>query len=104
MRGWMKLVLVILSLGVLYWPGIRHHWQLAHDPYFVPFDAVQYIPAFFKHETNDPVPTTYLKEYFLNAICPPLYKASLVVGAQFADVRDFQLVMMYAAFARRKRS
>jgi hypothetical protein len=87
-----------LSLGFLFSPGIQHHWQVARDRYFVPFDAVQYIPAFFRFDANDPVPTTYIKEYFLNAICPPLYKASLMIGARLADVRDVQLVLMYAAY------
>ena len=96
--AWGKLVLVLLSLGFLFSPGIQHHWQVARDRYFVPFDAVQYIPAFFKFDANDPVPTTYIKEYFLNAVCPPLYKASLALGAQFADVRDVQLVLVYAAY------
>jgi hypothetical protein len=96
--AWGKLLLVLLSLGFLFGPGIQHHWKIARDPYFVPFDAVQYIPAFFKFDANDPVPTTYIKEYFLNAICPPLYKASLALGARFADVRDVQLVLMYAAY------
>jgi hypothetical protein len=95
---WGKLLLVILSLGFLFSPGIQHHWQVARDRYFVPFDAVQYIPAFFRFDANDPVPTTYVKEYFLNAICPPLYKASLMIGARLADVRDVQLVLMYAAY------
>ncbi len=90
--------MVLMALGFLFSPGIQHHWQVARDLYFVPFDAVQYIPAFFKFDANDPVPTTYIKEYFLNAVCPPLYKASLVLGAQFADVRDVQLVLMYAAY------
>jgi len=98
MKNWIKLTLVVLVLGVLFSPGILHHWKIARDPYFVPFDAVQYIPAFFKFDANDPVPTTYIKEYFLNAICPPLYKASLALGARFADVRDVQLVLMYAAY------
>jgi hypothetical protein len=96
--AWGKLLLVILSLGFLFSPGIQHHWQVARDRYFVPFDAVQYIPAFFRFDANDPVPTTYVKEYFLNAICPPLYKASLMIGARLADVRDVQLVLMYAAY------
>jgi len=96
--AWGKLVLVIMALGFLFAPGIRHHWKIARDPHFVPFDAVQYIPAFFKFDANDPVPTTYIKEYFLNAICPPLYKASLALGARFADVRDLQLVLMYVAY------
>lgn len=95
---WMKLASVIAALGWLYSPGIQHHWKVAHDPHFVPFDAVQYVPAFFKFESRDPIPTTYLKEYFLNAICPPLYKAALILGGQFADVRYFQLAMMYAAY------
>lgn len=98
MTTWLKLTLVISALGLLFGPGIQHHWQVARDPHFVPFDAVQYVPAFFKFSASDPIPTTFLKEYFLNAICPPLYKASLMVGAQFADVRSFQLVMMYAAY------
>jgi hypothetical protein len=89
---------MMMALGFLFSPGIQHHWTVAHDPYFVPFDAVQYIPAFFKFETTDPIPTTYLKEYFLNAICPPLYKASIIIGGQFTDVRQFQLVLMYAAY------
>ena len=96
--AWIKLVLVILTLGILFTPGIQHHWKIARDPYFVPFDAVQYVPAFFKFDANDPVPTTYIKEYFLNAICPPLYKASVALGARFADVRAVQLVLMYAAY------
>ncbi|MGZ8522017.1 MAG: hypothetical protein ACXWX7_17920, partial [Candidatus Binatia bacterium] len=94
MRDCTKLILVTLSLTILFGPGIQHHWKIARDPHFVPFDAVQYIPAFFKFDANDPVPTTYIKEYFLNAICPPLYKASLALGARFADVRDVQLVLM----------
>ncbi|MGZ8477035.1 MAG: hypothetical protein ACXW6K_03115 [Candidatus Binatia bacterium] len=98
MRDCTKLILVTLSLTILFGPGIQHHWKIARDPHFVPFDAVQYIPAFFKFDANDPVPTTYIKEYFLNAICPPLYKASLALGARFADVRDVQLVLMYAAY------
>lgn len=97
--AWGKLILVVLSLGVLFSLGIQHHWKLAHDPYFIPFDAVQYLPAFFKFDLSDPIPTTYLKDYFLNAICPPLYKASLVLGARFADARFFQLAMVYLAYA-----
>ena len=72
---------------------------MAKDPYFVPYDAAQYIPAFFKFEVKDPIPTTYAKEYYLNAVCPVLYKWSLRFGAQFGDVRRFQLGMMYLAYA-----
>jgi len=99
MRGWAKLVLVVLSLIVLYWPGIQHHWETTKDPYFVPYDAAQYIPAFFKFDRNDPIPTTYVKEYFLNAVCPPLYKWMTSIGAQLGDVRQFQLAMMYLVYA-----
>ena len=99
MRSSVKLGLVILALLVLYWPGIQHHWNTAKNPYFVPYDAAQYIPAFFKFEAKDPIPTTYAKEYYLNAVCPVLYKWTLRVGAQFTDVRHFQLGMMYLAYA-----
>ena len=99
MRNLAKLVLVLLSLSVLYWPGIQHHWEAAQDRYFAPFDAAQYIPAFFKFDPNDPIPTTYAKEYYLNAVCPLLYKWSIIAGAQFFDVRGFQLGMMYLAYA-----
>ena len=95
---YLKLALVVSALGFLFSPGIEHHWKIARDRYFVPFDAVQYVPAFYKFEATNPVPTTYIKEYFLNAICPPLYKASLMLGGQLADVRHFQLAMMYAAY------
>ena len=96
--AWAKLVLVVLSLGVLYWPGIEHHWEMTKNPYFAPYDAVQYIPPFFKFESN-PVPTTYAKEYYLSKISPLLYKSTLIFGAQFGDVRRFQLGMMYLAYA-----
>lgn len=96
--AWGKLALILLTLGWLFAPGVAHHWRIAQDPYFVPFDAVLYLPPFFKYEPADPLATTYIKEYFLNAVCPPLYRASLVVGAQFADVRVVQLVLMYAAY------
>ena len=99
MRGRAQLVLIILSLIAIYWPGIQHHRKIAKNPYFVPYDASQYIPAFFKFEVTDPIPTTYPKEYYLNAVCPLLYKWSLRVGAQFTDVRQFQLAMMYLAYA-----
>lgn len=98
-RCWAKLLLVVLALGFLYWPGIKHHWQVTHDRYFVPFDAAQYIPAFFKFDRNDPIPTTYAKEYYLNAVCPLLYKGLGIVGAQVGDVRHFQIAMMYVAYA-----
>ena len=97
--AWGKLVLILFSLGFLFGPGIQHHWQIARDPYFVPFDAVLYIPAFFKFDPSDPIPTTLLKEYHLDTMSPPLYKASLALGARFADVRHFQLAMMYLAYA-----
>ena len=99
MRSSVKLGLVVFPLLVLYWPGIQHHWNTAKNPYFVPYDAAQYIPAFFKFEAKDPIPTTYAKEYFLNAVCPVLYKWSLRFAAQFGDVRHFQLGMMYLAYA-----
>ncbi len=99
MIRWFKLMLVVTVLGALYWPGIQHHWQMAHDPYFVPFDASQYIPAIFKFDSADPVPTTYIKEYFLNVICPPLYKSLLIFAAPRVDVRHFQLAMMYVQYA-----
>ncbi len=98
MPGWAKLVLVVLSLGVLYWPGIEHHWEMTKNPYFAPYDAVQYIPAFFKFEAN-PVPTTYAKEYYLSTVSPLLYKQTLIFGAQFGGVRRFQLGMIYLAYA-----
>ncbi len=93
-----KLILVVATLLSLFSPGMRHHWNLAHDPYFVPFDAVLYIPPFFKFDAMEPVPTTYLKEFRLDAMSPPLYKASLALGAQFTDVRQFHLVLMYLAY------
>ena len=96
--AWVKLVFVISSLGYLFSPGIQHHWKIAHDPYFVPFDAVLYIPAFFKFDPHEPIPTTLLKEYHLDTMSAPLYKASLVLGSRFADVRHFQLAMMYLAY------
>lgn len=98
MKDWIKLTFVVSALIILFSPGIRHHWQIAQDRYFVPFDSVLYIPAYFKFEAHDPIPTTYIKEYFLDAICPPLYKASLMIGAQFADARRVQLALMYAAY------
>ena len=94
-----KLFLVVATLLMIFWPGIHHHREMAKDPYFVPYDAAQYIPAFFKFEVKDPIPTTYAKEYYLNAVCPVLYKWSLRFGAQFGDVRRFQLGMMYLAYA-----
>jgi hypothetical protein len=98
-RGGLKLALDVLAQGDLYWPGIRHHWETAKDPYFIPFDAVQYIPPFFKFDPEDPIPTTYVKEYYLNAVCPPLYKWLTIVGAQLGDVRHFQFGMMYFVYA-----
>jgi len=98
MKTGAKLALVVVALGLLYWPGIQHHWEAAQDRYFAPFDAAQYIPAFFKFDPNDPIPTTYAKEYYLNAVCPLLYKWSIIAGAQFFDVRGFQLGMMYLAY------
>jgi MFS family permease len=98
MRGSVKLFLVVLSLGVLFWPGIQRHWETANDPYFVPFDAAHVIPPFFKFDRNDPIPTNYVKEYYLNALSPFLYKWSIAIGARFADVRHFQLAMLYLTY------
>jgi MFS family permease len=99
MRGGAKLLLVLLSLGVLYWPGIQRHWEIAHNPYFVPFDAAHVIPPFFKFDRSDPTPTNYVKEYYLNALSPFLYKWSIWIGGKFADVRRFQLAMLYLTYA-----
>jgi len=98
-RSWAKLILVVFSLGVLFWPGIQHHWEMAHNPYFVPSDAVQYVPPFFKFDPSDPIPTNYVKEYYLNALSPLLYKALIRIGAAFGDVRQFQLGMMYLVYS-----
>lgn len=98
-RSAAKLVLVVLALAVLFWPGIRHHWEMAHNPNFVPFDAAHVIPPFFNFEGNDAPPTNYVKEYYLNALSPPLYKGSVWLGAKFFDVRRFQLVMLYLSYA-----
>ncbi len=98
MRGCIKLALVIFSLVILYWPGIQNQWVMMKDPYFVPLDAVQYIPSFFKYDLKDPIPTTYVKEYYLNAVCPLLYKWLTILGARFTDVRSFQLGMMYLVY------
>ena len=92
-------MLVVVALGALFWPGIQHYWKMTANPYFVPYDAAQYIPAFFKYDPIDPIPTTYVKEYYLNAVCPLLYKWLTIVGAQFSDVRHFQLGMMFLAYA-----
>ena len=99
MCRWLKLTVIVIALVVLYWPGIQHHWRTAHDPYFVPFDASQYIPAFFKFDAGDPIPTTYIKEYFLNVICPPLYTWLTLASARWMDVRHFTLLMMYVQYA-----
>jgi hypothetical protein len=96
---WVKVSLVVLSLAVLYWPGVKYHWKATKDPYFVPYDAAQYIPSFFKFDPVDPIPTTYAKEYYLNAVYPLLYKWMTIAGTQFADVRHFQLGMIYFAYA-----
>jgi len=98
MRGWIKLTLMVATLGVLFSPGIQFHWETARNPYFVPFDAVQYIPSFFKYDAQEPIPTTYIKEYYLNVTCPILYRWLTRVGAQFTEVRHFQLVVVYLLY------
>lgn len=98
MRNWAKSVLVVLLLGVLFWPGIQYHWETANNPYFVPFDATHVIPPFFKFDRN-PIPTNYIKEYYLNALSPLLYKWLIRIGAEHSDVRHFQLGMMYLTYA-----
>ena len=95
----LKLILIVSTLAVLFWPGIQHHWQTAHDVYFVPADAAQYIPSFFKYDPRDPISTTYTKEYYLQAVCPPLYKWMTATASRFADVRSVQLTIMYLAYA-----
>jgi hypothetical protein len=99
MRNWLKLILIVFTLAVLFWPGIQHHWQTARDVYFVPADGAQYIPSFFKYDPRDPVSTTYIKEYYLQAVCPPLYKWVTATAARFADVRNAQLAIMYLVYA-----
>src|SRR6266850_6890323 len=91
MRNWAKLVLVVLALGVLYWPGIQYHWKMGNNPYFVSFDAAHVIPPFFKFDRNDPIPTNFVKEYYLDALSPILYKWLIRIGAELGDVRHFQL-------------
>ncbi len=99
MRDLAKLLLIVLLLLAIFWPGIQHHWEMTQDPYFVPHDAAQYIPAFFKYDPVDPIPTTYVKEYYLYAVCPVLYRWLTRLGAQLGDVRHFQIGMMYLAYA-----
>ena len=89
---------MILALGFLFRPGIEHHWKIAHDRYFVPFDAVQYIPSYFKYDRKEPIPTTYIKEYYLNVTCPLLYRWMTTVGAKLIDVRHFQLALTYLLY------
>ena len=43
--------------------------------------------------------TNYVKDYYLNALSPLLYKGSIWLGGQFADVRHFKLAMLYLAYA-----
>ena len=99
LRGVTKLLLVVLALAILFWPGIQYHWEIAHNRYFVPFDAAHVIPPFFKFDRGDPVATNYVKDYYLNALSPLLYKGSIWLGGQFADVRHFKLAMVYLAYA-----
>lgn len=99
MRNLLKLGLIAITLVLLFLPGIAHHWETANDRYFVPADAVQYIPAFFQYDRLDPVPTTYIKEYYLEAVCPPLYKWLTASAARFGDIRHVQLTFMYLAYA-----
>jgi hypothetical protein len=89
---------MILALGFLFSPGVQHHWTIAHDPYFVPFDAVQYIPSYFKYDRREPIPTTYIKEYYLNVTCPILYRWVTKLGAQMTDVRHFQVALTYLLY------
>ncbi len=98
MKGAIKLLTIGLPLALLAWAGIREYRSAARDPCFVPFDAVQYVPPFFKFDSRDPVPTTYVKEYYLNAVCPCLYKWLTAAGSRIVDVRKFQVGMTYAAY------
>jgi hypothetical protein len=90
MRVIVKVILVVVSLSVLYWPGIVRHWEMSNDPYFVPFDAVQYVPPFFKFDRNHPIPTTHVKEYYLNAGA-----RSFTNGSPYSDLN----LPMSAAFS-----
>ncbi|HEX6033292.1 MAG TPA: hypothetical protein VFY83_02615, partial [Anaerolineales bacterium] len=94
-----KLVFIVVTPIILYWPGIHRHWELTQNPFFVPYDAAQYIPAFFQFDSHDPIPSTYAKEYYLNAVCPLLYKVLFRIGAQLGDVRQFHFLMVYLAYA-----
>ena len=63
-------IAVVIAMAIVFWPGLRYHFELAFSTELFYDDERQYLPVFDAFRA-DPTPLMWRQQYYLDALCPP---------------------------------
>lgn len=78
------IIAVSIAMMFMYFPALYYSIEKIDLSFVINDDAHQYISSFYKY-LPDSTPTTYIDEYYLNAMMPFGYKALYIISAKYFD-------------------
>ncbi len=96
---WLVLLLSLLSLAVLFGPGLVEHMQNAANPYAFNNDARMQIFPLLRYWDGELLQDDYVADYFLGVMLPHGYSLFYGALAQVFDPRNVSIVLPYILLA-----
>ena len=95
-----KILLIATVLIAMFFPGIHEYLTRLFDPHYYYRDELLFLPPFYKY-MPEPIPSDYIKEYYLNVMMAPGFKAIMAylysnfdMGLLIAPIKLINLILM----------
>ena len=98
MPNFLKALIACSVIGLLFYPAFVFHYDTANNTYVFGDDARQYLPPFDLYDRKGVVPSTYIKDYYNDAIMFPGYKLLYKFAAKYWDTHEASRYIPYALY------
>jgi hypothetical protein len=95
MKLFLKLLLILLALGILFSDAGVKHFHYAQSPYLFNDDSRMWIPPFYKYQADGPQGEDYISDYFLRALNPTGYQTLYILVAKLWNPDSFSKLLPY---------
>jgi hypothetical protein len=95
MKLFLKLLLILLALGILFSDAGVKHFHYAQSPYLFNDDVRMWIPPFYQYQVDGPQGEDYISNYFLQALNPTGYRTLYILVAKLWNPDSFSKLLPY---------
>lgn len=93
-----KILMIIILIGLIFAPGIDEYLYKIFDPHYAYRDDTIFLPPFQKYLPN-PVPSDYIKDYYLSAVIPYGFKYAMEYIHTYLDVHLWVAIIKLSTMA-----